>query len=200
MTLVSMGNYLLPKKFQHHSSDRIKLVYAGVIEQERKAAFLAARAMEFLPLNYELNILGFGTEENISDLEKLIDSINSKKNDKCVSFLGKKSGDEYNEFLQNCDIALSTHAYDENTMSSADYTFPSKVLVYLANNLRVVAQRLDVLEKSSISEFFSFYECPEPEQIAKCIMQIDVDKEFNSRRRIKQLDDEFLDGLSSMLV
>lgn len=199
MTLVSMGNYSLPKKFLKQKTDRIKLVYAGVIEQERNAAFLAARAMEFLPSNYELNILGFGTDKNIADLEKLISDINSRKTEKCVFYLGKKSGDAYYEFLQSCDIALSTHAYDEKTMSSADYTFPSKVLAYLGNNLRVVAQRLSVLEKSSVCEFISFYDKPEPEQIAKCIQQIDLNKEYDSREHIKELDQKFLVGLGNMV-
>ena len=52
------------------------------------------------------------------------------------------AGEEYLRELQKCSIALSTHMYDDTNMKSADYTFPSKLLVYMGNGLHIVAQDL----------------------------------------------------------
>ncbi len=197
--MVSYGSYELPQKFEKNDNDKVRLVYAGVIEQERNAAFLAAKVMDFLPENYELHILGFGKEKDLTALKDLINSLNKKKSRDCITYHGRMQGDEYFKFLQSCDIALSTHMYDESNMTSADYTFPSKVIVYLANNLRVVAQRLEVLEICAVSDCIWFYENPTPKNIADVIKNIDLQAEFNSRNRIADMDIEFLKDINSLL-
>lgn len=196
---ISYGSYLLPPKYDISPHESTRLVYAGVIEQERNAAFLAVKAMLFLPHNYELHILGFGSEENIDALESLIFESNLALGRTAITYHGKMTGETYWKFLQGCDIALSTHAYDASTLSSADYTFPSKILTYLANNLHVVAQRLEVLQFSKVAEYISFYDNPEPELIAKAIMQVDVEDDYDGRKVIEGLDREFINNLKSVL-
>lgn len=198
-SVVSYGSYKLPKQVSVEKGEKIRLVYAGVIEQHRNAAFFAVRAVEFLPENYELHILGFGTQEDISALYALIDKINQTKEKKQVFYHGKKSGEEYTTFLQSCDVGLSTHVYQKEDLESADHTFPSKVLVYMANGLRVVAQRLDVLKESAIGELISFYHVPEPETLAEAIMQVDLSQEYDSRKVISSLDKRFIQDVKTLL-
>ncbi|MEE1013323.1 MAG: glycosyltransferase [Clostridia bacterium] len=197
--VVSYGSYKLPKRIPIEKGEKIRLVYAGVIEQLRNAAFFAVKAMEFLPESYELHILGFGTQEDIGALHSLIDKINETKDKKQVFYHGEKRGEEYTAFLQSCDIGLSTHVYQKEDLESADHTFPSKVLVYMANGLRVVAQDLDVLKESAIGELMSFYHVPEPEMLAKVIMQVDLHDAYDSRKKIEQLNQQFCSDLKALL-
>ena len=194
-SVVSYGNYTVPEKFSTKKHDNIRLVYAGVIEQKRNAAFLALSAMDVLPENYELHILGFGDKADIETLEGLIE-----KSDKKVFYHGSKNGEEYLKFLQNCDIGLSTHTYYEEDMESADHTFPSKVLVYMSNGLRVVAQRLDCLVRSEIGNLIYFYDEPAPQSLAKAIQSIDMSQLYDSRAVINQLDKAFTAELRSLLL
>ena len=197
--MISYGSYQLPPLYNRVEREKIKIVYAGVIEQERKAAFLAVQAMRYLPACYELSVLGFGEAHNIEALQTLIDELNEEKGTSSIKFEGRKSGQEYSQFLQNCDIALSTHAYDESNIESANHTFPSKILVYMANGLRVVAQHLEVLEKSAIGELLYFYEKPNPEAIANAIKGIDITAPYDGRERIKELDKKFTEDIKNLL-
>lgn len=197
--VISYGSYATLPQYDVVQYEAIRLVYAGVIEQERNAAFLAVKAMQFLNLNYELHILGFGNDEDIEALQNLITQVNNQKKKISAIYHGRMAGETYWQFLQSCDIALSTHAYTPQTQSSADYTFPSKVLTYLANGLRVVAQRLEVLECSSIADQLCFYENPNPQEIAEAVSFIDLKKSFDSRTVIANLDQHFEYELSRIL-
>lgn len=198
--IISYGRYTLPQlheKNSHH--EKIRLIYAGVIEQERKGAFLAVEAMNYLTDEYELYICGFGNDEDINAIQKKINKVNDKIKRKAVIYLGYKSGVEYEEILQSCDIALSTHTYDNTNMSSADHTFPSKLLVYLGNGLRIVAQRLKVLEQSQIADLIYFYDYPTPNSLAETIMSIKLGKQYDGINRIKQLDEKFRIDMKKLL-
>lgn len=197
--IISHGSYLVPPEINTNSHKPIRLVYAGVIEQVRNGAFLAARTIKYLPANYELWIMGFGTEKDIGDLHGLIMEINQQKGAEKVRFLGYLSGQPYTEALQQCDIALSTHMYDSTNMKSADYTFPSKLLVYMANNLQVVAQNLQCLRTSQISDCITFYEEAKPEEVAKAVQLVGSGKQSSGRNKIKQLDEQFYSELCELL-
>lgn len=196
---VSYGSYSLLPEFEKEDHQSVRLVYAGVIEQERNAAFLAVKAMEHLPQNYELHILGFGTDENIRALEEWIEKINRQCNRTAAKYHGSKTGEDYWRFLQNCDIALSTHAYDADSIRHADYTFPSKILTYLANGLPVVAQRLEVLEGCAVAEHIQFYEEPTPAAIAQAIQSVNCADSKDPLRSIKKLDLDFRNAIKTML-
>ena len=198
--LVSYGSYETVPKYEKENSDYKELVYAGIVEQYRNAAFIAIDSMTYLDSTYHLSILGFGDNADLAIMQQKIELVNAKKGYECISFLGRKSGDEYYQYLQNCDVALSTHVYDETNMKSADDTFPSKLLVYLANNLKIVAQRLECLEKSVFNQHIFFYDKPEPKLIAKTI-----ERAFNSKNYqmgselIMQLDKVFAKQLEDIL-
>lgn len=196
--MISYGSYNLPPVYPVSKANKVRLVYAGVVEQERNAAFLATKAMLELPDTYELYILGFGSERDIQVLCTLIDEINHKKGNVCVYYHDRMNNEEYWKFLQSCDIALSTHSYSNENYKSSMYTFPSKILTYLANNLRVVAQRLEVLECSQIQPYLWFYDEPTPEALARTVCSIDVSEQYDSRCIIEQMDQEFRFGIQEM--
>lgn len=189
--IISHGRYVVSDILENKKNDKCRLVYAGVIEQVRNGAFLAAETMQYLSDRYELVILGFGEEQDINDLKILINRINTEKGWECVNYLGYMSGEEYLRELQKCSIALSTHMYDETNMKSADYTFPSKLLVYLGNGLRIVAQDLKCLRTSNINEYITYYKSPTPQSVAKAIQTMDISKDYDCRKKIKELDNEF---------
>ena len=182
--IISYGSYLLPEYHKTLKDDTVRLVYAGVIEQQRNAAFLAVQAMRYLPGNYELNILGFGDDRDICALKECI-----KKVDRNIKYRGRMEGQEYYSFLQSCDIGLSTHVYDDGNMASADNTFPSKILVYLSNGLHVVAQRLACLEQSLISDTICYYDEPDPKKVAEAISNADLS--MDTRQKISELATSF---------
>ena len=186
--IISHGRYVVSNRVENRITSKCRLVYAGVIEQERKGAFLAVETMKYLPENYELVILGFGNEKNICALKEIIKNINAQKGWCCIKYLGYMAGEEYLRELQKCSIALSTHMYDDTNMKSADYTFPSKLLVYMGNGLHIVAQDLKCLRTSEISDYITYYDRPVPQLVAKAIMSVDMKKEYNSRNRISELD------------
>ena len=197
--MVSYGSYNIPPRYAKNTSGKIRLVYAGVVEQERNAAFLAVQSMLYLSDVYELHILGFGNDNDVEALKRLIDSVNEKKNTDCVCYHNRMNNEEYWKFLQSCDIALSTHSYTAENYKSSLYTFPSKILTYLANDLRVVAQRLEVLEQSQVCPYIWFYDEPTPEALAQAICSIDISEQYDSRSFISQIDKQFRIDLQSIM-
>lgn len=199
--VISYGAYKVQPKYQEKINNNryINLVYAGVIEQERNAAFIAIETMKYLASEYTLNILGFGSYNDIEEMKKRINDVNKYLGRKAIIYHGRKEGIEYYEFLQSCDIALSTHCYDEINMKSADNTFPSKILVYLSNNLSVVAQRLECLEKSKINKYITFYDRPEAELIANAIKSIDLTNRQDSMCKINEMNNEFISSIKKLL-
>ncbi|WP_318617950.1 glycosyltransferase [Sporosarcina sp. YIM B06819] len=199
--IISYGNYKVPLKKKENifkDSQFINIVYAGVIEDNRKAAFLAAKTARYLNENYKIHILGFGNNKDIKELRELINNINTECGSEKVIFHGKKSGNQYTDFLQSCDIALSCHTYSETEKASADYTFPSKIITYLANNLRVVSADIRCVRESMMSSYILFYEENSAMSIARAIKEIDINTSYNSKNEILNLDREFILKLSQL--
>ncbi len=197
--IVSYGNYSVYPKFAQPDAEYIRLVYAGVIESYRGAALMAVEAMRHLDARYRLDIMGFGSEAEVEKLKMLLQEMNREKGYECVRFLGMLQGEAYYTALQRCHIALSTHKYDEENMESADHTFPSKLLVYLGNNLRIVAQEIDCLTTSAIRDAIAFYPIADSASIAKTIEAIDLNANYSSTEFVEKLDADFVEKLNKLL-
>ena len=183
----------------YNETGTINLIYAGVIEQQRGAAFLAIDAMKYLGNKYRLHICGFGSDTDLDALHKTIKECNHSNGENVVVYHGMLMGEKYYKLLQNCQIALSTHKYSTDTMSSADNTFPSKVLVYLSNGLRVVAQRLKCLQSSKVGDLIYYYNEPTAEAVAEAIHDIDLAESYDSRSIINELDISFQEDIKCLL-
>lgn len=178
---------LFYENLQSDTDQTIHCVYAGTLDPRKGGAVAAATAAEFLPPDYHIHILGFGSEKDIQEMEELVAKISSNDRAK-ITYDGVLSGKDYIRFLQSCDIGLSTQ--DPNAAFNGT-SFPSKILSYMASGLRVVSIRIPVIETSAVGNMVFYYDEQTPEEIAKAIMSIDLNDNYDSRVYIKQLSDQF---------
>lgn len=174
------------KNLQTDGDKIIHCVYAGTFDP-RKGGAAAAAAAEFLPDDYHIHILGFGSDEEIRNMKEYISKV-AKKSTAKVSYDGLLTGEDYIKFIQSCDIGLSTQNPDAAFNATS---FPSKILSYLANGLRVVSIRIPAIEQSGIGDKLFYYDEQTPDQIANAILSVDMSQEYDSRRLIEQLSECF---------
>lgn len=174
-----------PEREGCFNDGKVHCVYAGTFDPTKGGA-AAAAAAEFLPENYHVHILGFGTEEQKKQLQESIASVQKKT--KCtLTYDGLKSGEKYIQFLQKCHIGLCTQIPDAKYTETS---FPSKVLVYLANGLRVLSVRIPAVENSAVGGILYYYDKQLPQEIANAIMSIPMEDDYNSRQLLNQLDED----------
>ncbi len=182
-----------------HSADPddIHCVYAGTLDPRKGGAIAAAAAAaaEFLPDHYHVHILGFGSDREIQNMKDSIFKIASKSKAK-VTYDGLLSGEDYIRFIQSCDIGLSTQNPDAAFNATS---FPSKILSYLANGLRVVSIRIPAIEQSEVGDKLFYYDEQTSENIAKAILTVNMEEKYDSRKWIVNLSKEFEGGLAAML-
>lgn len=192
---ICLGTYQVePDRGIRLQDGKIHVVYAGTFDPRKGGAIAAAAAGEFLPENYHVHIIGFGSEK---DKKYLLDKIEevSKKSKCTVTYDGLKSGEEYIRFIQSCDIGLSTQNPDA---AFNETSFPSKVLSYLANGLRVVSIRIKALGQSAVNDLLFYYDENSPRAIAEAIKKVKIDCGYDGRKRIQDLDSEFISSLESL--
>ena len=193
--IVCYGNYSIDKDisvFKNKSSFLKKLVYAGLISEDKASdVYLAVDAMSFLDDNYQLHILGYGTDRSIDNLNEYI---NDKGMSQRVYYKGFLTGDDYTFYLSNCDIALNPRVL-LNELSS--YTFPSKVLSYLCTGLLVVSTPIDCIKHSSVANLVSFSKDSTASEFANAIKNID--HSVNPTDSIKKLHRDFVRDIGVLL-
>lgn len=174
--------------------EKIHVVYAGTFDP-RKGGVAAAAAAEFLPANYHVHILGFGSKTDVDHIRQTVAEI-SEKSAATVTYDGCLSGEEYIRFIQSCDIGLSTQ---NPNAAFNDTSFPSKILSYMANGLRVVSIRIPAIERSAIGDLVTYYDTQTPEAIAEAIQSVDMSAPYDSRAEIRILDESFLRDITGVL-
>lgn len=192
--IVVHGTYHIEKKRTDNFNDgKIHCVYAGTFDPTKGGA--AAAAAAFLPENYHMHILGFGTKTQTDQLLNLISAVQKKSN--CIlTYDGLKYGEEYIQFLQKCQIGLCTQIPDAKYTKTS---FPSKVLVYLANGLRVLSVRIPAVEQSQVGKIIYYYDIQSPQEIAKAILNIPMQEDYDCRSLLNQLDKNFGKNLKQLV-
>ena len=138
-----------------------------------------------------MHICGFGDPTEI----KAIVADVQAKTEALVTFEGELKGDTYKHFIQKCHIGLCT----QNPMAAFNSTsFPSKVLVYLSNGLKVVSIRIPVIVQSAVADKLFFYNEQTPEKIAEAIIQASKEEQ-NGNELLNSLDMKFGDELSKLI-
>ncbi len=179
-----------------NASNQKHILYAGTFDSKKGGVYAAINAVKYLPENYYMHILGFGTEDDIHKVEQLIGEVNYESVAK-ISYDGLKSGEDYVRFLQSCDVGLSTQ---NPNASFNDTSFPSKILSYFANGLKVVSVRIPVVETSKIGDLVFYYDEQNPIAIANAIIEAcETEMSEDVRNRIIKLDANFTADLK-MLV
>ncbi len=186
---------IVPEKNVKPETDDIHIVYAGTLDR-RKGGAAAAAAAEFLSAGYHMHILGFGTDAEVDEIGKIVQQISGKTKAR-ITYDGVLTGDAYVEFLQRCSIGVCTQ---DPSSSFNDTSFPSKILSYLGNGLRVVSIRTNVISESPVGSIINFYDKQTPEQIALAIKNVNICSPYDSRKHIELLNDEFQKKLFHILV
>lgn len=188
------GAYAIEEKLSSvFPDDKIHAVYAGTFDERKGGSLLAMQAAALLDNRYQVHILGFGTPQQVERVKKMVDDVSLKGGP--ITFEGLLHGSEYKKFLQSCQIGLSTQTSDGGYN---DTSFPSKVLSYLSNGLKVVSADIPVLKRSRLCENISFYSGNSPKAVADAIMSVDLFKK-DSTALLKTLDKEFCADIESLL-
>ena len=174
---------------------KIHVVYAGTFDVRKGGAAAAAAAAAHLPRNFHIHILGFGKKPDEEYLRKVINET-AQRAEATVTFDGLLKGEDFIQFLQKCSIGLSTQ---DPTAAFNSTSFPSKVLTYLANGLKVVTIDIPAIRQSDVGGHLFYYSQQTPEEIAKAILKASKEEGFDSRELLRELDKKFVSQLSSLL-
>lgn len=190
--VIIYGVYSIAHIVENKFSDgKVHVVYGGTLDPNKGGAYAAATAAAFLPRNYHIHICGFGDS---SQIKSLIAEVQSQT-DAIITFEGEIKGDAYQQFIQKCHIGLSTqnpHAAFNDT------SFPSKVLVYMSNNLKVVSARIPVITNSRIVNNVCFYDEQTPQNIAESII-LAAEEEHKENDILYHLDQKFYEDLKALI-
>lgn len=191
-SLVIHGVYatenVIEKKF---SDGKIHVVYGGTLDPNKGGAVAATNSAIFLPKNYHVHICGFG---NTNEIENVVANVQAKT-EATVTFEGELKGDDYKHFIQKCHIGLST----QNPTAAFNATsFPSKILMYLSNGLKVVSIRIPAITQSSVADSLFFYDEQSPSKIAEAIIHAS-DMNQSSNEILDCLDKKFGKDLNKLI-
>lgn len=194
--VISHGTYKLPPMYNKcFDDDKIHIIYAGTFDRTKGGAEIAINSAYYLSEQYHLHICGFGNDSEIEFVKNLVDEVSGKT--KCkITFDGKKIGEEYLEFLQSCQIGLSTQKPEGDYNNTS---FPSKILVYLANGLQVITVKIPVIEASKVGNAVYYYNDSDPKAVAEAIMKIDISSAPDTRKLVFQLDRDFRNELYTII-
>lgn len=186
--IVSYGTYFYSTVHMEKFDDgKIHLFFSGTLDPKKGGAYIAAKSIEYLPENYHLHLLGFGSKDDVKKIKLLIAEM-ARKSKATVSYDGVKLGEEYDRFIRKCHIGLSTQTpfgkYN-------DSSFQSKVITYLANGLTVVAVKTNPLLRSKVAPIINFYEGDSPEDLAATILKTQIVAPEKSTGIIAELDKDF---------
>lgn len=186
-------------KYVDHLSEKkkdglVKVVYAGTFNEEKGGAFKAIEMAKYLPDNYKVYILGFGTEEEIHAVKQSIDNANEQDREKLV-YAGLKRDQEFLEFLGQCDIGLSTQ---NGTGKYNATSFPSKILTYMCCGLEVVSVKIPVVYNSQVGKYVHYYNDDNPSSIAQAVQKVTV-KPADKKMLMEKLSLQFSDNLQRLI-
>lgn len=195
--IISHGVYKIERQHSklNFDSNMIHCVYAGTFDPRKGGVDTAVAVAKYLPRGYHVHIIGYDSLELKQMVQGKINNI-KKETSARITYDGVFVGNEYTQFLQNCQIGLST----QNPSASFNGTsFPSKILSYMSNGLRVVSVRIPAIETSKVGKYIYYYDKNDPKEIAKVIMSINMGDTYDSKTIIKKLDDDFKCDLESLL-
>lgn len=180
-------------KYVREKYERKKLVYAGTLEVQKGVDNVLELA-KYLNENNEIHIIGFGSEMDISRINKKIKMNNCQNNCK-IYFDGLLKGEKYNSYLQKMDIGICIqNPYDEFNK----FEFPSKIFSYLSNGLHVVSNNLIQVRESEISKYINIIDSYNISEIAEYIERIELNNCYTSKEILKELDINFKKNLKKL--
>lgn len=174
--------------------NKIHIVYAGTFEENKNGAGNSIDVAEFLDDDYHMHILGYGTNEMIDSIKRRIADI-CQKTECTVTYDGLKFGKEFCDFLQQCDIGMSV----QNPGQYNDTSFPSKVLTYMVNGLKVISNRISAVEQSAVGAYVIYADAVDPRKIAEQIKTLGRICKTDTKKLFQELDRKLVEDMSELL-
>lgn len=174
----------------------VHALYSGTFDPVKGGAQVAIEMTKFLPENYHVHISGFGSEELITELKILAQSVEVKSKAK-LTFHGFISREELNELMQKCHVGLCTQP--PHTKLNAT-SFPSKILNYMANGLVVLCGKNEAITQSAVGDIVAYYESDDLSEIAAAVVAAAKIDGGECRARLVLLDKEFTLKLNGFLA
>ncbi len=193
---VCLGTYETPDLAETSFNDgKIHCVYAGTFDAHKGGAAVAAEAAAFLPSNYHVHLLGFGTADEVAAIKETVARV-SADGGCTVTYDGCLRGEDYLRFIQKCAVGLST----QNPEGAYNATsFPSKILAYMANGLRVLSVRTPAIDTSEPGAYVYFYEEQTPRAVADAILRMDMNDGYDGQAVLRGLDERFVVSLRNVI-
>jgi hypothetical protein len=168
----------------------VNCVYSGTFDIT-KGVINAIEAFEYLDDNYQLHIMGFGSESEILAVKKAIEQSKNKN----IYFHGLLLGNEYEKFLKKCDIGLSPQYSDALYNNTS---FPSKIITYMSYGLQVVSSNIEIIRNSKVAKSIFFTLDDSPKTLAKVIVKAHKNKK-DVISELKELDVNFSNELIKLI-
>ena len=160
--------------------NRFELVYVGALEKE-KGVQLAIQGMPRILSRYtQARLLVVGDGPYKRELASLTIRLNVGH---AVSFVGFQARDRIRGYLEKAGIGVATYVPPNPEMASY-YSFPAKVIEYLAHGLPVVTTKIgiaDEISKASAGEVIE-YDPSEFSRAALRLMSLDDENYMKSRQ------------------
>lgn len=173
---------------------KIHIVYAGTMDPMKIGLMPSLDVAMYLNDDYHIHVLAVGYPENQKKIKERISRMNQPHCE--ITFHDPLDGDDYLQFLQNCDIGLYTQ---NNNDIDINTSFPSKLMSYLSNGLRIVATRTTPLELSEIADMIYFADSNSGEDMAKTIKSIDFSDGYDGRKKLDTIHKRLKADLAELL-
>ena len=181
-----------PDYGERFDDDLIHVIYAGTFDPKKGGAIAAATTL--LPSNYHIHITGFGNEQMIYSIRQAVAETNKLGGN--ITFEGMLDDETFRHFLQKCHIGLCTQNPSAAFNASG---FPSKILNYLANGLKVVTCDTPAIRISSVADALTFYHEQTSEALAEAILRCTITKAIDGRELLCLLNEKFEKELNDLL-
>ena len=185
----------VPLQEEKFSDEHVHVVYAGTFDPTKGGAYAAISIVKYLPASYHIHICGFGNSKQTKEVVSRIKN-SQVSNQARITYEGMLNGKDFTDFIQKCEIGLSCQN-PEGAFN--DTSFPSKILNYLSNGLKVVTIDIPAVRQSKVGDFLFYYKKQDPEAIAKAIVQAHEMKGVDGRKLLYDLDLQFEKELQSFL-
>ena len=193
---ICMGAYHREDLLSTPNDDKIHLVYAGTFNPKKGGVFNAIECASYLDNRYHLHLFGRG-DDKTNSLVTMRSILASEKSGCVITQDGYFAGTLYKKMLQACHIGIATQNVNDPFSKTS---FPSKILVYLSNGLRVVSGKVLPVVESPLRDSITFYEEDTPEEIAKAIRSINLESEYDSRGLIDKLHRGLVEDLKKLIL
>lgn len=191
------GPITIPKKrTQKSNSEKIKIVYTGIVDTIKAGAMISIKLASLLNDNrYEVHIYGFGNEKDVSLLKRRI-AKNNKSSQTKVTFLGSLPPNELLVALEKYDYGLATQTIDA---SFASTSFPSKILTYLSGGVKPLCASNPPLLSWKYNHLVFIYHNEDLSDLEGYLKTIKSKESINLSEELQKIQQSTINDLSKWL-